>query len=119
MMLASNSCSELLPVLGFKTSSVLLPCTVMIHAVGPVGLTVLVERLTGGQGWSSSISGFHLHVKVPLSKIINPGLPQILSSRHAWFQLVLVHVVDAATHCAKESSVNRPGVENNRQRFVT
>lgn len=32
----------------FKTSSILLPCKVMIHAVGLVGLTVLVERLTGG-----------------------------------------------------------------------
>lgn len=30
----------------FQTSSILLPCKVMGHAVGPVGL--LVERLTGG-----------------------------------------------------------------------
>lgn len=59
----------------FKTSSILLPCKVMIHAVGLVGLTVLVERLTGGQGTSSSISGCHLHVKVSLSKIINPAGP--------------------------------------------
>lgn len=43
----------------------------------------------------------------------------MLNRRHAWFQPVLMCAVDAATHCVEGSLVNRPGVENNRRRFVT
>lgn len=50
-----------------------------------------VGRLTGGQRMSGSISVGHLHVKVSLSRIINPEGVQMLSKWRAWLQPAMVH----------------------------
>lgn len=50
----------------------------------------VVGRLTSGQRMSGSISVSHLHVKVSLSKIINPGGVQMLSKWCAWLRPVMV-----------------------------